>query len=278
MAFSLTARLQAASIQPSVPDCAVLPDSTLSRVGVPSLLTSLAEEGLATSFTERDSFGDVNDRGEVQLARPGESNIAERSFLRGDGVGGVVESGTVMGADLLGELIQGHDSPLVPMLSGSDSFSPSAFMNIDAGGDISTFGGVNQYGDTRPMKLRSRGDLSVPGRYLHPTTPAKAKRGSKRVGDVRVKLFLADNARLNLYCGGKVGKGSNMQVCVAAASACHVTSHATKAESFEGDYLFIRTPVKAGRTTIYLDPSVSVETLSKAAVNYLLSLEFPVKF
>ena len=75
-----------------------------------------------------------------------------------------------------------------------------------------------------------------------------------------------------------MGKGSNMQVCVAASSACHVTSHATKEDSFEGDHLFIRTPVKAGRTTIYLDSSVSVETMSKAAVNYLLSLEIPVKF
>ena len=101
LASSLTARLQAASIQPPVPDCAVLPDSTLSRVGVPSLLPSLAEEGLATSFTERDSSGEVNDRGEVQLARPGESNIAEGPFLRGEGVCGVVESGAVTGADLL---------------------------------------------------------------------------------------------------------------------------------------------------------------------------------
>ena len=38
LASSLTARLQAASIQPTVPDCTVLLDSTLSRVGVPSLL------------------------------------------------------------------------------------------------------------------------------------------------------------------------------------------------------------------------------------------------
>ena len=75
-----------------------------------------------------------------------------------------------------------------------------------------------------------------------------------------------------------MGKGSNIQVCVAAASACHVISHVTKAESFEGDHLFIRTLVKAGRTTIYLDPSVSAETMTKAAVNYLLSLECPVKF
>ena len=80
LASSLTAHLQAASIQPSAPDCAVLPDSTLSRIGVPSLLPSLAEKGLATSFTERDSSGGVNDRGEVQLARPGESNIAEKRF------------------------------------------------------------------------------------------------------------------------------------------------------------------------------------------------------
>ena len=164
------------------------------------------------------------------------------------------------------------------MLSGSESFSPSAFMNLDTRGALPTFGGVNQYSETRPMNLRSRADLSVLGRYIHPTTPAKTKRGSKRVGDIRVKLFLSDNVGLNFYCGDKVGKGSNMQACVATSSACHVTSHATKAESFEGDRIFIRTPVKAGRTTIYLDPSVSVETMSKAAVTYLLSLEFPVKF
>ena len=52
LASGLTARLQAASIQPSGPDCAVFPDSAPVRVGVPSLPLSLTEEGLMSSFTE----------------------------------------------------------------------------------------------------------------------------------------------------------------------------------------------------------------------------------
>ena len=55
----------------------VIPDSTTLRVGVPSLLPPLAEEGLVLSFTERFSSGIGNDRDEVQLAQPGESNSEE---------------------------------------------------------------------------------------------------------------------------------------------------------------------------------------------------------
>ena len=83
---------------------------------------------------------------------------------------------------MLGELIQGNDV-------GSDYFSPSAFLSIDTRGCVSTFGGVNQFGDTRPMNLRSRSDLSISDRYIHPTTPVKVKQRSKRVVDVHVKLF-----------------------------------------------------------------------------------------
>ena len=56
---------QAASIQPSAPDCVIFPDSSSLRVGVPSLLPFLVEEGVVVSFTERDSSGGGNDYGEV---------------------------------------------------------------------------------------------------------------------------------------------------------------------------------------------------------------------
>ena len=42
----LTARLQAASLQPSASDCAVLPDSIALGAGVPLSLLSVVEEGL----------------------------------------------------------------------------------------------------------------------------------------------------------------------------------------------------------------------------------------
>ena len=48
----LTARPKAASIRPSRLDYAVLLDSAPVRVGFSSLLPSLAEEGLVSSFTE----------------------------------------------------------------------------------------------------------------------------------------------------------------------------------------------------------------------------------
>ena len=58
LASGLTARLQAASFQPSAPDCAVLPDSTALGVGIPPLLPSLADEGLvSSSFTDTVSSG-----------------------------------------------------------------------------------------------------------------------------------------------------------------------------------------------------------------------------
>ena len=57
---------------------------------------------------------------------------------------------------------------------------------------------------------------------------------SKRVVDVHVKLFLADsNVGLDHYCGGKVERSSKIQICVASASNYLVSSHATKAETFE---------------------------------------------
>ena len=124
----LTARFQAASIQPLAPDCAIIPISTILRVGAPTLLPSLVEVGLVSSFTERVSSGIGNDCDEVQLAQPGESNSEEQFFLREKGND---ESGFVSGTGLLDELIQGTDAPSVSLLSGSDYFFPSTFMNVD---------------------------------------------------------------------------------------------------------------------------------------------------
>ena len=47
---------------------------------------------------------------------------------------------------MLSEMTKAKDAPSVPLPSGSKSFSLSAFMNIDSGGRITTFGGVNQLG------------------------------------------------------------------------------------------------------------------------------------
>ena len=174
------------------------------------------------------------------------------------------------------ELIQGSNAPSVLLLSSSESFSPSTFMNIDTRGRASTFGGVDQFSDNRPMTLRSRLDISIPGRYVHPMTPAKVKKGSKRVSTVCVRLFLADlNVGLEYYCGGKVGRGSNMQAC---ASTCLVSSHVAKDETFKVKRLYIGTPAKSGRFTIYLDTSVAVDSITDAIVNFILALEFSVKF
>ena len=120
-ASGLTARLQAALIQPLAPDCTIIPNSTILRVGVPSLFPSLIE-------VERVSSGIGNDHDEVQLAQPGESNSEKQPFLRGKVND---ESGFVLGAGLLSELIQGLDASSVSLLSGSDSFFPSTFMNVD---------------------------------------------------------------------------------------------------------------------------------------------------
>ena len=177
------------------------------------------------------------------------------------------------------ELIQGSNAPSVLLLSSSESFSPSTFMNIDTRGRASTFGGVDQFSDNRPMTLRSRLDISIPGRYVHPMTPAKVKKVSKRVATVCVRLFLADlNVGLEYYCGGKVGRGSNMQACVALASTCLVSSHVAKDETFKVKRLYIGTPAKSGRFTIYLDTSVAVDSITDAIVNFILALEFSVKF
>ena len=99
-ASGLTARLQAALIQPLAPDCTIIPNSTMLRVGVPSLFPSLIE-------VERVSSGIGNDHDEVQLAQPGESNSEKQPFLRGKVND---ESGFVLGAGLLSELIQGLDA------------------------------------------------------------------------------------------------------------------------------------------------------------------------
>ena len=129
------------------------------------------------------------------------------------------------------------------------------------------------------MSLRSRSDISIPGRYIHPTTPSKIKRGNKQVEDVCVRLLLVDlNVELDHYCGGKLGRGSNMQVCVAPVSTCLISSYGDKADTFEVKRLFIRTSAKSGRVTIYLDPYISVENMTEAIINFLLALEFPVKF
>ena len=48
LASGLTTRLQAASFQLPVTDCAVLPDSVALGAGIPSLFPSLAEEGLVS--------------------------------------------------------------------------------------------------------------------------------------------------------------------------------------------------------------------------------------
>ena len=78
----LTARLKVASIQPSRPNCAVLLDSALVRVGVSSLLPSLAEEGLVSSFIEGVSSGGGNGHDEAQLKQLGKSNSEDQPFSR----------------------------------------------------------------------------------------------------------------------------------------------------------------------------------------------------
>ena len=75
-----------------------------------------------------------------------------------------------------------------------------------------------------------------------------------------------------------MGCGVNIQTCVAPAPACLVSSRPTKAETFEGNRLYILTPSKSGRVTVYLDPSVSTTDMSTEALNFLLAQEFPVNF
>ena len=137
------------------------------------------------------------------------------------------------------------DAPSLPLLSSSDSFSPSAFMSVDTRAGLASFGGVNQTGiiHDRSTRLRSRSEIKIPGRYLNPVTPAKPNRMSKRTAEVLVRLFFA-NPSVD-YCGGKVGRGVNFQSCVAPSSSCLVSSHANKAETFESNRLYILTPSKA---------------------------------
>ena len=82
------------------------------------------------------------------------------------------------------------------------------------------------------------------------------------------------NVGLDHYCGGKVGRDSNMQAYIAPASTCFVNSRQTKVDTFEGKRLITRTLAKSGRVTIYLDRSVSVEYITDTVVN----LKNPVKF
>ena len=53
LASSLEDSLQAESSQLSATNCAVLPDSAPLGIGIPSLLPSLAEEGLVSALTEK---------------------------------------------------------------------------------------------------------------------------------------------------------------------------------------------------------------------------------
>ena len=222
------------------------------------------------------SSGVVNCHDEVQLEQPGKSNGEVQPFIRRKDN---EDSGFASGSRLFDELIQESDASSVLLLSSSESFSPSAVMNIDTRGGISTFGRIDQFSDNRPMTLRSRSDIHVSGRYVRPMTPAKVKKGSKRVADVCVRLFLADlNVGLDHYCGGKVGRGSNMQACVALASTCLVSSHAAKTKTFKAKRVYFRTPAKSDRFIIYLYPSVAVDSITDDMVKFLLALEFPVKF
>jgi len=74
-----------------------------------------------------------------------------------------------------------------------------------------------------------------------------------------------------------MGRASNIQVCV-TLSSCLVSFHTTKADAFERNRLYIRTHSKSVRVIVYLDPSVSVDTISDPALKFLLSQKFTVKF
>ena len=234
----------------------------------------MVEEGLG-SPSERVSSGVGNDGDKIRLTQPGKSDFEGKPFLR---LRGDDNLGLVLGSRLLTEFTQTADVPSVPLFSGSESFSPSVFMSVDTMVGVSTFGGVTKLGDTqgRPLNLRSRSSISIPSHYLNPVTLTKSKRVDKRVADVLVRLFFSDS--LVIHCGGKMSRGVNIQVCVAPASSCPVSSHATKAETFESNRLYIMTPSKSGRVKAYLDPSVSTTDMSKEMVNFLLAQEFPVKF
>ena len=244
--------------------------------GIPPSLLSVAEEGLVLP-TERVSFEVGSGHDKVRLTQPGKSYYEEKYFLRlRDDED--EDSGLVSGSGLLTELTQSMNAPSVSLLSSSDSFSPSAFMSVDTRAGLLTFGGVSQPGVTqdRSSNLRSRSGIKIPSRYLRPVTPAKSKRMSKRVADVLVKLFFSNPSVT--HCGGKVGCGVNFQSCVAPASSCLVSSHANKAETFESNRMYILTPFKAGKVTLYFDPSISTEDMTAEVLNFLLAQELSVKF
>ena len=155
-------------------------------------------------------------------------------------------------------VIQSKVAPSVPSLSALESFSPSAFMSGDTRGGLPTFGGVNRFKESRQIDLRSRSGIQIPRRYVQCVIPAKAKRVNKRAADCLVKHFIADST--DGHCGGKVGRGSNVQTCVTPACSCLVSSHATKADSFEENHVYIWTLAKSGRTTIYLIRLFLLET------------------
>ena len=178
-----------------------------------------------------------------------------------------------MGSGLLEELIQTKGTPSVPSLSGSESFYPMAFMSDNTRGGVSPIGRENQFGNARQIRIRSRSSIAIPSRFVQPVTPAKTKRVSKRAADCLIKLFHTDST--DEHYGGKVGRGSNVQTCVVLACSSLVSSHATKAETFEANRLYVRTTAKSGRTMIYLDPSISTEIMTDASV---ISIEFTVKF
>ena len=96
------------------------------------------------------------------------------------------------------------------------------------------------------------------------------------MADVLVRVFFANPSVT--HCGGKVGRGVNFQACVTPASSYLVSSHASKVETFESNRLYILTPSKAGKVTVYLDPSVPTEDMTAEVINFLLAQEFPVKF
>ena len=273
----LTTRLQAASRQPPATNCAVLPNSEALGIGVPVHLPSLADEGLL-SFTERASSEVVGGGHDTrQLSQqPGKSKNEYPIF---PSVKGGRDPSFVSVAGLFDELVPSNDVPSAPLLPSVNlvPFSPSVFMIVDTRGGGATFGGVSTLGIGLPMTLRSRANRTLPKRYIHPVTPAQVKRGGRRSTDVLVRLFLSSSSASVDYCGGEVGRRPNVQACVATFASCLVSSHATKAETFEPGHLYIRISTKAGRLTVYLDPSVSVSVKSNASVGFLLSQEFSVQ-
>ena len=65
----------------------------------------------------------------------------------------------------------------MPLLSGSESFSPSVFMSVDTRVGLSTFGGVTKFGDTqgRPLNLCSRSSISIPSLLIQWPPPNQSE-------------------------------------------------------------------------------------------------------